>query len=34
MLDTEVRSQRGWYRHVTLSILVHAYLVVTKVPRG
>ncbi len=26
----EVRSWRGWYRHVTLSMLAHAYLAVTK----
>ena len=27
----EVRSWRGWYRHITLSMLAHAYLAVTKV---
>ncbi len=27
----EVRSWRGWYRHVTLSMLAHAYLAVTRV---
>ncbi len=26
----EVRSWRGWYRHITLSMLAHAYLAVTK----
>ena len=26
----EVRSWRGWYRHVTLSMLAHAYLAVTR----
>ncbi len=26
----EVRSWRGWLRHVTLSMLAHAYLVVTR----
>lgn len=27
----EVRSWRGWYRHITLSMLAHAYLAVTRV---
>jgi SRSO17 transposase len=26
----EVRSWEGWYRHVTLSLLAHAYLTVTR----
>lgn len=26
----EVRSWRGWYRHLTLTLLAHAYLVVTR----
>lgn len=26
----EVRSWRGWYRHLTLSMLAHAYLAVTR----
>jgi SRSO17 transposase len=26
----EVRSWRGWYRHLTLALLAHAYLVVTR----
>jgi SRSO17 transposase len=26
----EVRSWRGWYRHITLALLAHAYLVVTR----
>ena len=26
----EVRSWRGWYRHITLSMLAHAYLAVTR----
>jgi SRSO17 transposase len=26
----EVRSWRGWYRHITLAVLAHAYLVVTR----
>lgn len=26
----EVRSWRGWYRHITLSLLAHAYLAVTR----
>jgi SRSO17 transposase len=35
----EVRSWLGWYRHVTLALLAHAYLTVTRaqvvaVPRG
>lgn len=27
----EVRSWRGWYRHITLSMLAHAYLAVTRI---
>ncbi len=27
----EVRSWRGWYRHITLSMLAHAYLGVTRI---
>ncbi len=27
----EVRSWRGWYRHITLSMLGHAYLAVTRI---
>jgi SRSO17 transposase len=26
----EVRSWRGWYRHITLALLAHAYLAVTR----
>ena len=26
----EVRSWEGWYRHITLSLLAHAYLSVTR----
>ena len=26
----EVRSWEGWYRHVTLAMLAHAYLTVTR----
>ncbi len=26
----EVRNWRGWYRHITLAMLAHAYLVVTR----
>ena len=26
----EVRSWHGWYRHITLSLLAHAYLTVTR----
>jgi glutamine synthetase len=26
----EVRSWTGWYRHVTLALVAHAYLVVTR----
>lgn len=28
--EYEVRSWSGWYRHVTLSMLAHAFLVVTR----
>ncbi len=28
--EYEVRSWRGWYRHITLSMLAHAYLAVTR----
>jgi SRSO17 transposase len=28
--DYEVRSWTGWYRHITLSLLAHAYLAVTQ----
>lgn len=28
--EYEVRGWRGWYRHVTLSMLAHAYLAVTR----
>ncbi len=27
----EVRSWRGWYRHITLSMLAHSYLAVTRI---
>lgn len=33
----EVRSWKGWYRHITLSMLAHAYLAVTRAeaePKG
>ena len=26
----EVRSWQGWYRHITLALLAHAYLTVTR----
>ena len=26
----EVRSWAGWYRHITLALLAHAYLTVTR----
>jgi SRSO17 transposase len=28
--DYEVRSWTGWYRHITLSLLAHAYLAITQ----
>jgi SRSO17 transposase len=28
--EYEVRSWTGWYRHITLSLLAHAYLTVTQ----
>jgi SRSO17 transposase len=30
----EVRKWAGWYRHVTLALLAHAYLTVTRVRAG
>jgi SRSO17 transposase len=29
LADYEIRSRHGWYRHVTLAMLAHAYLSVT-----
>jgi SRSO17 transposase len=26
----EVRKWRGWYRHITLAVLAHAFLTVTR----
>jgi SRSO17 transposase len=28
--QSEVRSWPGWYRHITLALLAHAYLTVTR----
>lgn len=28
--EYEVRSWTGWYRHITLALLAHAYLTVTQ----
>jgi SRSO17 transposase len=28
--EYEVRSWRGWYRHITLSLLAHAFLAATR----
>jgi len=30
----EVRRWPGWYRHVTLALLAHAFLVVTRAQPG
>ena len=30
----EVRSWTGWYRHITLAMLAHAYLTVMRVKAG
>jgi SRSO17 transposase len=32
--EYEVRSWQGWYRHVTLSLLAHAFLVATRAQAG
>jgi SRSO17 transposase len=30
----QVRQYTGWYRHITLSMLAHAYLTVTRSKKG
>ena len=30
----QVRQYTGWYRHITLSMLAHAFLTVTRSKRG
>jgi SRSO17 transposase len=30
----EVRRWPGWYRHITLALLAHAFLVVTRTQAG
>jgi SRSO17 transposase len=32
--EYEVRSWTGWYRHITLALLAHAYLTVTGTAAG